>query len=321
MLLAGLILPLGAQQPDGEAGLKRYNFSQVHLGTVVRLVFYCGDRAEAKALAELCFTRVRQLDAVFSDYRDDSELMLLCAIADKKATRVSDELFAVLSCAQKISEQSGGVFDVTLGASSKAWRMEKEGKVVKSEPDCSAGSYRDLILDDAAQTVRFNKRLSLDLGGIAKGYIADELVALLRQHEVTRLAVLVGGEICVADPPPGKVGWPVDLEDPDKKVIGTMMLKNSSLSTSGDSYQFAEIDGKHSAHVLDPKTGKGKQDRLNVSVIAPSTMQADAWATALRVLGAGQGAVFAEKIAGVEVMFSPANEEVKKTEGFPAFKK
>ena len=317
LLSAGLLTPLAAQQQAVDIESKRYTFTGAHLGTVVRLVFYSADRAHAKALAKRCFDRVRHLDGVFSDYRDDSELMKLCSVAHKQATPVSDELFTVLACAQQISQQSGGAFDVTLGASTKAWRARKQDKDHRAASRLDGASYRDLVLDETGKTVRFTKPLSLDLGGIAKGYIADELARMLREGGVTQHAVAVGGEMVVGDPPSGRKGWGIDLESPEQKVIATVELSHTALSTSGDSYQFAEVDGKRSAHVLDPDTGEGKEDRLNVTVIAPTAMLADAWSTAFRVMGFERGCELAAKTEQIEAFFTFAGGVAEKTPGFP----
>ena len=318
MTLPVWVTPLAAQEHEVATEPKRYTFTQAHLGTIVRLVFYSADRIEAKQLAARCFERVVELDGVFSDYRDDSELMELCKVAHKRATVVSAEMFTVLACAQQISEQSGGAFDVTLGSSSRAWRKSKRGDTDTVMPVRERGSYRDIVLNEADQTVSFIKPLSLDLGGIAKGYIADDLAEMLESAGVANFAVSVGGEIVLAGSPPSRKGWSIDLEGPGQKVVASMELSRAALSSSGDSYQFAEIEGKRSAHVLDPDTGKGKQDQLNITVIAPTAMQADGWATALRVIGTGKGRAMAEKTVGIEAIFVPVNGEIVKTPGFPA---
>ncbi len=318
-LLSACATKLVAQQARDKDALERYQFSEAHLGTVVSLVFYADNRAEAKALGKRCFQKVVHLDGVFSDYRDDSELMRLCDRAQKESVPVSDELFAVLSCGLKISAQSSGAFDMTVGASSKAWRQHRQGKQAGPVPTSRDADYRDVILDQSKRTVRFNKPLQLDLGGIAKGYIADELARILKHGGIGHFAVSVGGEIVLGAAPPGRKGWKVRLEDAQQQVIGTVELSHTAVSTSGDSYQFAEIEGKRSAHVLDPKTGKGKEDQCNVTVIAPSAMLADGWATALRVAGVKKGSELAGKTPAVEALFSPSDAPLIKTTAFPDF--
>lgn len=318
-LLTACATNLVARQAGDKTHLERYQFSEAHLGTVVSLVFYSDNRAEAKALGERCLQKVVHLDGVFSDYRDDSELMGLCDRAHKESVPVSEELFAVLSCGLKISAQSSGAFDMTVGVSSKAWRQHRQGKQPGPVPRSRNADYRDVILDQSKKTVRFNKPLQLDLGGIAKGYIADELARILKQGGIEHFAVSVGGEIVLGAAPPGKKGWKVRLEDAQQQVIGTVELSHTAVSTSGDSYQFAEIGGKRSAHVLDPRTGKGKEDRCNVTVIAPSGMLADGWATALRVAGVEKGSELAGKTPAIEALFTPRDAALVKTPGFPGF--
>ncbi|MGB1875254.1 MAG: FAD:protein FMN transferase [Akkermansiaceae bacterium] len=318
-LLTACATSLVAQQVGNKPKLERYQFSEAHLGTIVSLVFYSDNRAEAKALGKRCFEKVVELDGVFSDYRDDSELMALCKRAHEEPVPVSDELFTVLSSALKISAQSGGAFDITVGASSKAWRLHRQGKQTDLVPGDGTADYRDVILDQSKRTVRLNKPLQLDLGGIAKGYIADELARILKQGGIGHFAVSVGGEIVLGEAPPGKKGWKIRLEDAKQQVMGAVELSHTAVSTSGDSYQFTEIGGKRSAHVLNPKTGKGKEDRCNVTVIAASGMLADGWATALRVAGVKKGSELAGKTPAIEALFTPRDAPLIKTTGFPGF--
>lgn len=300
---------------------KRHTFASPHLGTVVRVIFYSiADERSAKKKADGCFELVRKLDAVFSDYREDSELNVLCRNPIKEPHRVSKELFEVIAYAQKVSEQSNGAFDITLGKDTKRWRAKRDG-ATEGEPSkkpATTTSYRDLVLDPEKQTITLLKPLQLDLGGIAKGYIADRLMAKLKEEGITRAAVTVGGEIVLSEAPIGKKGWRIGLSDPNKKITGTLVLTHTALSTSGDSYQFFENDGERQAHLIDPKSRKGKGNRLNVTVIAKTAMAADAWATAFRILPTDQALPLAVKQRDVEAFFNPLEGDPQKTKGFPA---
>jgi thiamine biosynthesis lipoprotein len=298
----------------------RHTFAEPHLGTFVRLIFYSQDeRTAAKEKADRCFKRVRELDAVFSDYRDDSELTLLCQKAVQTPHEVSPELFAVLSFARKVSARSEGAFDITLGRDTKRWRARRDGKdPAHDSPQNERVSYRDLVLDPEKQTITLLKPLQLDLGGIAKGYIADQLLSLLRQSGIKEAAVIIGGEIVLADAPPGKDGWRIGLSNPEQKIIGSLVLTNTALSTSGDTYQFFEEgNGERRAHLIDPTSRKGKSNRLNVTTIAPTAMQADAWATALRILPTAQALEIAGKEPDLEACFIPLEGPQLKTPAFP----
>lgn len=322
VLLASFLLlpPTFADPVKAQTEHKRHTFDSPHLGTVVRLIFFSSDRSpDAKNRANRCFELVEKLNAIFSDYEANSELNLLCRKPVKSPHKVTKELFEVIAYAKQVSTQSDGAFDITLGKDTRRWRAKRDGATEKepSKKPSTITSYRDLVLDSEKQTITLLKPMQLDLGGIAKGYIADRLMAQLKEEGLTRAAVTVGGEIVVSDAPIGKKGWRIGLSNPGKNITGTLDLTHTALSTSGDSYQFFEKDGERQAHLIDPKSRKGKSNRLNVTTIAPSAMAADAWATAFRILPTDKALPLAEKQDGVEAFFNPLEGEPQKTKGFP----
>lgn len=294
------------------AELQKYSFSEPHLGTIARIVFYSSDTKQAAELSQKCFQRIRKLNAVFSDYKDDSEVSELCQKPVGEAHKVSDPLFSVIAQAQTISEKTNGAFDITLGKHTQRWRARSA-----EELDEININYRHLKLDHQQKTITLLKPLKIDLGGIAKGYIADQLMVILKDAGLKHAAVIIGGETVLADAPPEKRGWRIGIENPEKKVIGTLVLANTSLSTSGDSYQFFEVEGERQSHLIDPKTKKNKINRLNVTTIAPTAMQADAWATALRILSTDNAISIANKQPNLEALFIPFQKATLKTEQFP----
>ncbi len=280
---------------------------------MVRLVFYSEEKEQADTLAETCFQRVKDLDAILSDYRPDSEVSELCAKPIGKAHKVSDALFSVIAQAQLISVKSNGAFDVTLGRHTQAWRE----RTMLENPSVGAPSYRDLILDHDKKAITLQKSLKIDLGGIGKGYIGDQLMDILKGAGITHAAVIVGGETVLAAAPPEKKGWHIGIEDPEHKVIGKIVLANTALSTSGDSYQFFEADGKRQSHLIDPATKQSKINRLNVTTIAPTAMESDAWATALRILPTEEAVTIANKEPTLEALFIPYKQNTRSTKNFP----
>lgn len=290
--------------------LKKHSFSQPHLGTIARIVFYTEHEKQASELSQKCFQRVRELNDVFSDYKNDSEVSKLCNKPAGKAYRVSDPLFTVIAQAQRISEKTNGAFDITLGKHTQRWRD-------RSTADEDEINYNHLKLDYDKKTITLLKPLKIDLGGIAKGYIADQLMVILKGAGLKHAAVIIGGETVLADAPPGKEGWRIGIENPEKKIIGTLTLANTALSTSGDSYQFFEIEGQRQSHLIDPKTKKSKINRLNVTTIATTAMQADAWATSLRILPTEKALNIANQQPNLEALFIPFQKTKSQTKGFP----
>jgi thiamine biosynthesis lipoprotein ApbE len=121
--------------------------------------------------------------------------------------------------------------------------------------------------------------MQLDSGGIAKGYAADEALAALTSLGIKSALVALSGDIAIGSPPPGRSGWRIRVQDE------TLTLANAAVSTSGDQFQFVQIDGVRYSHILDPRTGRPLQSAPTVSVIALNGIDADSMATALSVAG------------------------------------
>ena len=185
----------------------------------------------------------------------------------------------------------------------------------------NTASYKDLVLDPKSKTLLMRKPLKIDLGGIAKGFIADQLMLVLKRARIKQAAVVIGGEMVFTDSPPGKAGWTVGIERPSHQILGSLTISNTALSTSGDSYQFFEQDNVRHAHLIDPSTKNPKTNRLNVTTLAPSAILADAWATALRVSDQEKALKLARQKKEVKVLFIPFGEPAKFTTGFPKLRK
>src|SRR5262249_49612111 len=139
--------------------------------------------------------------------------------------------------------------------------------------------YKNIQLDKKARTVCLLKSgMQLDLGGIAKGYSADEALIVLRKIGIERALVAAGGDIAVSGPPPDAAGWKIGiapLEDSEQKPSRYLMLRDAAVSTSGDAEQYVEIGGKRYSHIVDPRTGIGLVGRQSVTVVAPFGIFAD----------------------------------------------
>ncbi len=321
-----LLLSCSAEEAGVSLELQKHSYSEGHLGTSVHLVFYATNEANALQLSQRCFIRVRELDEVFSDYRSDSEVSELCSKPIGIAYKVSDELFTVIDYAQSVSKKSGGAFDITLGKHTKRWRQKSQYSEHGDETSTAKEkelpvSYEDIILDPIQKSILLKKPLSIDLGGIAKGYIADQLMLILRRAGMNHAAVIIGGETVLAAAPPGKKGWSMGVENPECEIIGKLTLVHTALSTSGDSYQFFEENGKRKSHLIDPKNKQSKVNRLNVLTIARSAMEADCWATALRVSASDEAFQLASKEPKLEALFIPHLKGVLSTAKFPQWEK
>jgi thiamine biosynthesis lipoprotein len=308
-IMATDLISLGGGNPSN---LERFEFAQVHMGVSFRIALYAPDEATANRAAEQAFARIEELDGVFSDYDPQSELMRLCRAASAtEAVRVSPPLAEVLRESLALSEASRGAFDITVGPAVRLWRRARRNHRLPSprrlaEARAQIG-YEAVQLDEAQRTVRLLKSpMRLDLGGIAKGYAADEALAQLRQAGVTRAMIDASGDLALGDPPPDREGWrvgvaPLDAEKTQASRI--LFVANRGVATSGDAFQHVEIDGRRYSHIVDPRTGIGLTSPSSVTVIAPTGWQADGLASALSVLGPKQGLALIEKTPGTAALF------------------
>jgi thiamine biosynthesis lipoprotein len=290
--------------------LRRYEFSQVHMGVPFRVTLYAPTKAVANRAATAAFARIGKLDGILSDYNRESELMRLCRSAKPgRPVRVSEELFTVLARAAVISNRSDGAFDVSVGPLVKLWRRARRRKRLPDPDDLTAAKravgYGAIRMDKKKRTVELLKTgMLLDLGGIAKGYAGDEALKALRKAGVSRVLIDGGGDIVVGDPPPGKPGWRIGvakLGAEDGLPSRYFTLKNAAVATSGDAFQAVEIGGQRYSHIVDPKTGVGLTIRSSVTVVARDGMTADVLASAVSVLGRCGGAGLMAKFPGTGV--------------------
>jgi thiamine biosynthesis lipoprotein len=276
------------------------------MGTKFSIIVYAVDEPTASKAAKAAFERIAELDGSMSDYRPASELMQLCKKAGGEPVRVSDDLFYVLQKAQQVAERSDGAFDVTVGPVVRLWRISRKTRQLPDPEKLKAAlalvGYKNVRIDAEARTVQLLKGgMQLDLGGIAKGYAADEALKTLEKHGIKCALVAAGGDIAVSEAPPDAPGWTVGIAplfDPESKPKHSLLLKNAAVSTSGDTEQFIEIDGKRYSHIIDPKTGLGLVGRQSVTVTARRGIDSDSLTKVVSVWGPKRGLEFIEKTPG-----------------------
>ncbi|MDP7305493.1 MAG: FAD:protein FMN transferase [Pirellulaceae bacterium] len=293
---------------EGEPQLERFQDARVHMGTSFQIVVYAANESDAAAAFERAFSRIAALDDLLSDYKPESEVSRLSAASPTQRT-VDIDLFAVLARAQHFSRLTDGAFDVTVGPLTKLWRRARRRKQLPDHALLAearqAVGYLFMKLTNDERTVELTRpNMRLDLGGIAKGYAADQAKEAMRRLGVTRVLINAGGDVVTGDPPPGQPGWrvgvaPLDTRKPPSQVL---LVQNVAVATSGDAWQFVELNGKRYSHIIDPLTGLGLTDRSSVTVIARDGTTADALASALSVMGVERGMPFINALPNVEAI-------------------
>ena len=264
-----------------------------------------------------------------SIHRADSELSQVNARASVEPVVLSGDLWRVIAKAQDIAEQTEGSFDITIRPLADLWgfiwkeyRLPTDERLKAVLPRVN---YRLVELDPEKRTVHFLAAgVSLDLGGIAKGYAVDCAIGKLRSIDVTNAMVKAGGDLRVIGAPPGKTNWIVQLEDPGKEGHRIKIpLRDAALSTSGNYENYFEIDGVRYSHILNPRTGRPVQGIAACTVIAPTCTESDAMATACFVYGVGKSlAKFGARFP-MQFTLMPTNGaqevwSIRKGDSFPA---
>jgi thiamine biosynthesis lipoprotein len=260
---------------------------------------------------------------MMTDFDPESELMQLCKKPVGQPARVSDELFDIIEKSQRVAELSGGAFDITVGPVVRLWRRARRTEELPDEELLAKAratvGWKNLTLNSRNKTVTLGvPNMQLDLGGIAKGYAADQAIAVLKSNGVSRALVAASGDIAVSDPPPGKSAWRIGIGAMDSgrtntpQTVHTLLLKNSAVSTSGDTEQFVVINGKRYSHVIDPRTGVGLQERLQVTIVGRNATDTDSFGKVVSVLGVEPGLRIVESQPGLAALvFRKKGEQVE----------
>ncbi|MEM7015283.1 MAG: FAD:protein FMN transferase [Verrucomicrobiota bacterium] len=278
-------------------GLLVHGWRRLGLGGTTftfRLYAKESETEEAKAAVESAMKRMKELEAIFSDYDGDSEVLRFCHQPPGTRVKLSAPLHEILIKSQKLANETDGAFDVTIGTLTHLWRRSRRDMELPSEEHlkrafAGVGHQHLQLHDDQTGEIAID-HMRINLGGIAKGYGADEALKMLRKAGFPRALVAASGDIAFGDPPPNEKGWRLGLtslespEEPDRYIL----LANAACSTSGDTKQFLPIDGKRYSHIVDPKTGLGLTHRRSVSVVAKNAVTTDSVATALSIMPADQ---------------------------------
>jgi len=298
------------------------------MGTRFRIILYAKDELAAKAAAADAFGRIEALNDMMSDYKADSELMNVVHKAGGEALKVSPEFFEMLTLSKTVSQKTGGAFDVTLGPVIRLWRRARRQYALPAPEELAKAralvGCDKLLLDEANQTVKLAREgVVLDLGGIAKGYAADQALAVLKKHGIESALVAAGGDVSVSNAPPGTEGWVIEIAPLESMAAGaaikgaasapSLVLANAGVSTAGDAEQFVEIDGTRYSHIVDPATGLGLIGRSRVTVVAKTGTESDWMDTAVAVMGPERGLKLIEEQDGAAALIVIKEGDAEKT--------
>lgn len=264
--------------------LKRFEKEQPLMGTIAGLTVYAESQEKADSAFKAAFARGDEINRVASDYLADSELTLFNETPAETWSAASEDLLTMVAYGLELADLTSGAFDPTLGTMTHLWRETKRAGALPSAATLDgvrADAGWELVEADLknGRLRRLRAGVRLDLGGIGKGYAADEMLKAVERLGIRSALVVVGGDVRCGQAPPGEEGWVVGLNDIDNQLEATITVSDCGVSTSGDLQQFVDIDGRRYSHIVDPDTGLGLNDSLLCTVVARNSMMADTLAT------------------------------------------
>lgn len=298
------------------------------MGTTIKVKLFASDEHELRRLAEPAFQAVMDIDALLSDYKEDSQLSLVNREAALRAVPLDSDFVVVLREALEVSAASAGGFDVTIGPLMDLWKAAAHDNRLPSDSALTAVrarvGYRALALE--GDSLRFARPgVRLDLGAIAKGYGVDKAVAALRTLGVTSAIVDAGGDLYVLGNMPDEGLFKIGIQHPrmPDSLLCALKVADRAVTTSGDYQRSFRIGETSYNHIIDARTGWPITEAVSVTVVAPTAMAADALSTAVTVLGLDEGLALIESIGDAEALIvtlsGPDSLQVHKSSGFGAY--
>lgn len=260
-----------------------------------------------KDIIEQAIDRMKDLEKRFNYYAKDSELSKINNLKSGKALVLSDEMFEVLSMSREGSTRTEGAFDVTIAPLYELWFsaggkgiFPDEEKIAMAKELAGGGNW---VLDEGKKTITLKRDgVKITLGAVAKGFIVDEGIKVLKEAGVKNALINAGGDMyCLGEG--SKDGWRVGVRDPmdREKVTARFNARNKGVATSGGYERFIDFGGKRFSHIIDPRTGRARENVLqSVTVLAETCAKADIFATAVYVIGPEKGLSLIENTKGVD---------------------
>ncbi len=290
------------------------------MGTDITITVVAKSEEEGAAAIDAGMAELRRLDAMMSLYKDTSEITQVNLAAGKHPVKVSPEMMEVVEDARKISDLSGGVFDVTVGPLVVLWQMKLKEGTVPSDKEIARikplVNYRNVVVDRKHSTIFLKKKgMIMDFGGM-KGYLADRVKDLLKKRGINDAVIALAGDIWVLGHRDDGKPWRIGVQHPREKdkVLAILDLSDKYISTSGDYERFVIIEKKRYHHIIDPRTGKPSKGVISVTLVGDRGAVIDPLAKVPFILGPEEGLKIVKKL-GAEAIIVDDQGKVYTTDG------
>ncbi|UJF15754.1 FAD:protein FMN transferase [Jeotgalibaca sp. MA1X17-3] len=300
-----------------------YEDTEFLMGTYVTLRIY---DEEKEAVLEKGFNRVKDLADRLSGETQESEITAVNKAAGENSVVLSEDIYDLVKYAADYTAESKGEFDYAIGPITDLWRIgfddARKPEQVEIDEALKLVDYKSVELNDKEHSVFLKKEgMMLDLGAIAKGYMADEIHELFEEEGVTTAIIDLGGNVFVMGGSPSRDGefWNVGVQDPlgnRGESIGSTKQTNQSIVTSGIYERYLEVDGKLYHHLMDPDVGYPFENEIaGISIISEKSVDGDALSTLVFGLGLEAGLEYVNQRDGVEAVFISKDKDIYLSDG------
>lgn len=276
------------------------------MGTRIAVELWSEDPAAGEGAIDAVLEEMHRVDVLMSHYKPESQLSKINQQAAQHPVKVDPELADLIERAGRLSELTGGAFDITYA--SVGYLYDYRAEVKPTEEQIAAGlgaiNYRHVVVDHDASTVRFSQPgVRIDLGGIAKGYAVDRAIAILEARGIRHASVTAGGDSRITGDRFGRP-WIVGIRHPDdpEKVVARIPVTDAAVSTSGDYERYFDEGGQRYHHIINPRTGKSAGEVRSVTIIGPDATTTDGLSTSVFVLGPERGIELVERLGDVDAV-------------------
>ena len=277
----------------------------------------CVENIDGNSILKESNNIMRDFENKLNFYKEDSEISKINKSAGKEFSKVSNDTFNIIKFSKFYSYMTKGLFDVTIAPLVKEWRINSLNPNIPSEEQIKEiiklVNYKDIILDEVNLSVKLEKEnQKIDLGGIAKGYIADKLIEFYKENSVKSAIVNLGGNIKVLGKKSKEELWNVGIYYPQKNsnsIICSLQLEDKSVVTSGGYERAFIYNNNLYHHILNPITGKpAETDLKSITIISDSSLEGDALSTPLFIMGKYKASEFMKKYNITGVMMTKDDE-------------
>lgn len=314
-----LLLTTGCRRSETAPGYERVEKNDYMMGTVVTIKVYVTDTVKGNEAIDKAFARIREIESLMSLSSEDSEVDRINEVAGIEPVKVRYDTLKVIQKGIYYGELSNGLFDISVGPLVQLWGIGTEHPRIpgKTEIDNAIGlvDFRNVEVNEDAKEIRLAKPgMVIDLGGIAKGYAADEAKKIMVGEGIEHAIINLGGNVLAMGGKYDGGPWNIGIQDPYAPTgssMGVVRVEDKTVVTSGDYERYFEKNGKRYHHILNPKTGYPEETRIKgVTIIASSSFDADALSTTVFLLGVDRGLELVEKLDGVEAIMVTHDREV-----------